>query len=181
MQKQDRQPFNYPISQYFKEPDWQRLPGYKNVTTLEWESVLWQRQHTVKSLKELKEVFGDFIDDSLLKSIEQDQREMPTMPILVPPQMLNTMNELDLWHDPIRRYMLVAYDDRHPEWPESPEVRARLTARSRYVGCRGVNTPLSHKSSGRTPLYLSPVLRALYAHGSLWKMICLKSRRPVLR
>ena len=28
------------------------------------------------------------------------------MPLLVPPQMLNTMDEQDLWGDPVRRYML---------------------------------------------------------------------------
>ena len=52
------QPFHYPLKREFVEPDWQRLPGYKNVSQEEWETALWQRRHTVKNLGELKEVFG---------------------------------------------------------------------------------------------------------------------------
>jgi len=35
--------------------------------------------------------------------------------------MLNTMDEKDLWNDPVRRYMLPAFDDRNPEWPSHPK------------------------------------------------------------
>ena len=42
------------------------------------------------------------------------------MSMLVPPQMLNTMDLDDLWNDPIRRYMIPALDDRDPEWPSHP-------------------------------------------------------------
>jgi lysine 2,3-aminomutase len=34
--------------------------------------------------------------------------------------MLNTMNESDLWRDPIRRYMIPAFEDRDAEWPSHP-------------------------------------------------------------
>jgi lysine 2,3-aminomutase len=40
--------------------------------------------------------------------------------MLLPPQMLNTMDERDLWSDPVRRYMLPAFDDRDPQWPSHP-------------------------------------------------------------
>jgi lysine 2,3-aminomutase len=116
------QPYRYPLEREFVEPDWRRLPGYRNATADEWRTAIWQRKHTVKNLKELKEVYGDLIPDSLLKSIEKDQRERATMSLLVPPHMLNTMNEKDLWHDPIRRYMLPAFDDRHEEWPSHPKA-----------------------------------------------------------
>src|SRR5213082_3618518 len=43
------------------------------------------------------------------------------MSILIPPQMLNTMDEKDLWNDPVRRYMLPAFDDRNPDWPSHPK------------------------------------------------------------
>src|SRR5437016_11972331 len=46
------QPFKSPLTRAFVEPDWRRLPGYKDVTTAEWETALWQRRHTVKNLKE---------------------------------------------------------------------------------------------------------------------------------
>ena len=62
------QPFSYPLKREFVEPDWRRLPGYKNVTREEWETALWQRRHTVKNLKELKGVFGDLLPDTLMDS-----------------------------------------------------------------------------------------------------------------
>src|SRR5208282_4650631 len=116
------QPFKYPLQRPFVEPDWRRLPGFKDVSQKDWESALWQRQHTVKNLKELKAVFGSLIPEDLLESVDQDQKEMATMSLLIPPQMLNTMNEKDLWNDPVRRYMLVARKDRHPIWPNHPKA-----------------------------------------------------------
>lgn len=116
------QPFVYPLRREFTEPDWRRLPGYKDVTAADWESALWQRRHTVKNLKELKAAFGPLLPDSLLASIERDQKERATMSLLLPPQMLNTMNEQDLWNDPVRRYMLPAFDDRSVQWPNHPKA-----------------------------------------------------------
>ncbi len=116
------QPYRYPLAREFREPDWQRLPDYKHVTHEEWRSAVWQRKHTVKNLRELKIALGDFVPDSLIKAIERDQRERATMSLLVPPQMLNTMNEKDLWNDPVRRYMLPAFDDRRTDWPSHPRA-----------------------------------------------------------
>ena len=115
------QPFKYPLETPFAEPDWRRLPGYKNVTQKEWETALWQRQHTVKNIKELKDALGEFLPDDLAADMERDQKERATMSILVPPQMINTMNERDLWNDPIRRYMLPAFKDRRTDWPSHPK------------------------------------------------------------
>src|SRR4029077_8873511 len=116
------QPLAYPLKREFVEPDWRRLPGYKDVTKEEWETALWQRRHTVKNLKELKDAFGDLIPETLMASLERDGQERATMSILVPPHMLNTMDDKDLWNDPVRRYMLPAFDDRHPEWPSHPKA-----------------------------------------------------------
>ncbi|PWT90479.1 MAG: lysine 2,3-aminomutase [Acidobacteria bacterium] len=114
------QPYRYPLERAFVEPDWRRFPGYKDVTVEQWRSAIWQRKNTVKNLRELKETLGNLISDVLLAAIERDQKERATMSILVPPQMINTMNEKDLWSDPIRRYMLPSFDDRNPEWPTHP-------------------------------------------------------------
>ncbi len=114
------QPYRYPLIRPFVEPDWKRIPAFKSVTETEWRSALWQRKHTVKNLRELKETLGSLIPENLLKSIARDQKERATMTILVPPQMLNTMNFDDLWKDPVRRYMLPAFEDRHTEWPSHP-------------------------------------------------------------
>jgi lysine 2,3-aminomutase len=114
------QPFKYPLERAFAEPDWRRFPGWKNVTHDEWESALWQRQHTVKNLKELKEVMGPLLPEDLALNLAKDIQERATMSMLIPPQMINTMNEHDLWNDPVRRYMLPAFDDRSPDWPSHP-------------------------------------------------------------
>ena len=114
------QPFQYPLEGEFVEPDWKRLPGYRDVSCEDWESALWQRRHTVKNLNEFKTVFQDSLPEDLYQSIERDMQERATMSMLIPPQMLNTMNEKDLWGDPVRRYMVPAFDERHPDWPSHP-------------------------------------------------------------
>ena len=116
------QPFHYPPSRAYVEPDWTRLPGFHDVTVADWESAQWQRAHCVKSVSQLKAVFGEFLDDTLAADIERDQRERATMSILLPPQMLNTMVETDLRGDPVRRYMLPAFSDRLAEWPSHPQA-----------------------------------------------------------
>lgn len=116
------QPFKYPLERAFAEPDWNRLPGYKGVSKQDWESAVWQRKHTVKNLKELKAALGGLLPDTLAGSIERDQKERATMSILMPPQMVNTMNTADLWADPVRRYMLPAFDDRHPTMANHPRA-----------------------------------------------------------
>lgn len=114
------QPFSYPLKRQFVEPDWNRIPGYAGVSTADWESALWQRRHTVKNLKELKAALGDLLPETLLAALDKDQKERATMSILITPHMINTMNMDDLWGDPLRRYMLPAFDDRDPNWPNHP-------------------------------------------------------------
>ena len=77
------QPFRYPLERPFVEPDWTRLPGYRDVTAEQWESAQWQRAHSVKNLKEFKEALGDHLDDELLGDIERDQQERATMSMLI--------------------------------------------------------------------------------------------------
>lgn len=116
------QPYAYPPSRPFVEPDWTRWPGYRNVTAREWEDAVWQRKHSVKNLRELAEAWGDHAPADLLESIAADLEQRSTMSMLVPPQMINCMNADDLWNDPIRRYMLPALADRHPRWPNHPKA-----------------------------------------------------------
>jgi lysine 2,3-aminomutase len=114
------QPFNYPLTREFVEPDWTRLPGYRDATKEQWESAQWQRAHTVKNLKEFSEALGEFLEEELLEDIRRDQEERATMSMLLPPQMINTMLEGDLRADPIRRYMAPALSEREKEWPSHP-------------------------------------------------------------
>ncbi len=114
------QPFAYPLAREFAEPDWTRLPGYRDVTRDQWESAQWQRAHSAKNLKEFKAALGEHLDDELLADIERDQVERATMSMLLPPQMINTMREGDLRADPVRRYMAPAFSERETEWPSHP-------------------------------------------------------------
>lgn len=116
------QPYQYPLKRVFVEPDWTRIPGYKNVTSDEWEDATWQRKNTIKNLRELKETLGSLIPDTLMESIEKDMASRATMSMLLPPQMVNTMNVDDLWNDPVRHYMLPAFEDRRKDWPNHPHA-----------------------------------------------------------
>ncbi|PVC99286.1 lysine 2,3-aminomutase [Streptomyces sp. CS014] len=123
------QPYEYrfrPLS----EPDWSRFPGWTDVTADEWASAQWQRANCVKNISQLQSVFGDRLDPSFIADLERDQSDRATMSMLVTPQMVNTMvadlapGDADyterLYADPVRRYMLPVYSDRHTEWPSHP-------------------------------------------------------------
>ena len=116
------------------EPDWTRLPGWREVTADEWRSAQWQRAHCVKTVAQLRGVLGGLADDAFYADLERDQVERATMSMLLPPQMLNTMVPATsapmpapgaaftaaLYADPIRRYMLPVFSDRHPTWASHP-------------------------------------------------------------
>ena len=115
-----QQTFEYPLRREFVEPDWRRIPGFRDVTAEQWESAQWQRAHTVKNMVEFQRVLGPFLTEDLLQAILRDQQERATMSMLIPPQMINTMELDDLRNDRVRRYMAPAFSDRDPEWPNHP-------------------------------------------------------------
>jgi lysine 2,3-aminomutase len=117
-----RQPYNY-RRRRLEEPDWRRLPGYRQVTTTEWRDAKWQRRNSVTTVAGLSAVFGPFLPESLALSIAKDREHLATMGMLVTPHMLNTMHEDALWDDPIRRYVLPAAADRESPWHTHPEAR----------------------------------------------------------
>src|ERR1700722_8603089 len=123
------QPYQY-RRQGLTEPDWRRLPGWAGVTRQEWESAQWQRAHSVKNTRQLRDVPGGGLSEAFLAALERDQRERATMSMLIPPQMLNTMAPAvaaadpgftDAWYaDPVRRYMLPVFTDRRLDWSSHP-------------------------------------------------------------
>ncbi|HEY2670745.1 MAG TPA: lysine 2,3-aminomutase, partial [Rugosimonospora sp.] len=119
------QPYEYRRRELV-EPDWTRLPGWRDVTPEQWESAQWQRAHCVKSVRALHDVYGDLIDERFYADLEADQRTSATMSMLVPPQMLNTMvphsvpDTQRLYADPVRRYMMPVASDRRTDWPSHP-------------------------------------------------------------
>jgi len=127
------QPYRY-RRQELVEPDWRRLPGWRDVTEADWRRAQWQRAHCVKTPAQLRAVLGDLLDESFYADLDRDRAERATMSMLLPPQMLNTMvPSLDgatpaagaqftaaFLADPVRRYMLPVFSDRHPTWPSHP-------------------------------------------------------------
>jgi lysine 2,3-aminomutase len=114
-----RQPYEYK-RQALTEPDWHRFPAYRNVSTAQWRDPNWQRTNSVTTVRQLAEVFGPHLPESLAASIQEDQERYATMGLRITPHVLNTINEVDLWADPIRRYVLPAAADREPIWHTHP-------------------------------------------------------------
>jgi lysine 2,3-aminomutase len=105
------------------EPDWRRFPGWRDVTRAEWESAQWQRAHCVKNIRQLRQVMGGLLDEGFYADLDRDQRERATMSMLLPPQMLSTMDVSSteaFYADPVRRYMLPVFSDRRTDWPSHP-------------------------------------------------------------
>lgn len=119
------------------EPDWTRLPGWKDITAQQWADVQWQRVNCVKNIRQLRTVMGDLLTEEFYTDLERDQTERATMSMLLPPQMLNTIVSEPTWADgrmpaagadftaafyadPVRRYMLPVFSDRRTDWSSHP-------------------------------------------------------------
>ncbi len=119
------QPYAY-ARRELVEPDWTRLPGWRDVSRAEWESAQWQRAHCVKNIGELRKVFGHLLPDSFYVDLERDQAGRATMSLLLTPQILNTLvpdrvpDFEGMYTDPVRRYMLPVFSDRATNWPSHP-------------------------------------------------------------
>ncbi|MHA0289260.1 KamA family radical SAM protein [Mycobacterium sp. C3-094] len=124
-----RQPYSYQRRE-LAEPDWRRYPGWAGVTETEWRDPQWQRAHAVKNIGQLRSVIGDLLDERFYADLDLDQKQRATMSMLLPPQCLNTMATQAVsqrnaftaafYADPIRRYMLPVFSDRHAEWCSHP-------------------------------------------------------------
>jgi lysine 2,3-aminomutase len=124
---EQHQPYEYRRTELV-EPDWTRLPGWRDVTTAQWRSAQWQRAHCVKNPTQLRAVLGDLLDERFYTDLADDQRTRATMSMLLPPQMLNTMvpaavpDTTAFYADPVRRYMLPVASDRRADWPSHPHA-----------------------------------------------------------
>ncbi|GAA2150896.1 lysine 2,3-aminomutase [Kitasatospora kazusensis] len=114
------------------EPDWRRLPGWRDVTVAQWRDPQWQRAHSVKNARQLRVVLGDRLSEHFYAELAADRVQFAGMSMLVPPQMLNTVapgapdapgafTEAFL-ADPVRRYLLPVRSDRDPHWPSHPRA-----------------------------------------------------------
>ena len=65
------QPYAYRM-RALVEPDWTRLPGWRDVTEAQWRDAQWQRSHCVKTVKQLHELMGDLLTDDFYADLERD-------------------------------------------------------------------------------------------------------------
>ncbi len=131
MSERGQQPYAY-VRRELVEPDWTRLPGWREVTPGEWSDPQWQRAHCVKNVRQLRAVMGGLLEDFFYADLERDQAERATMSMLLPPQMLNTIVPAGAptpaaytqacYADPVRRYMLPVFSDRRTDWPSHPRA-----------------------------------------------------------
>ncbi|MVA75849.1 lysine 2,3-aminomutase [Auraticoccus sp. F435] len=121
------QPYAY-VRRELVEPEWRRLPGWRDVTVEQWRDVQWQRANCVKTVAQLQRVMGDLLSESFYADLLRDQQERATMSMLLPPQMLSTMvpdrvpDTDSFLADPVRRYMLPVFSDRRTDWPSHPRA-----------------------------------------------------------
>lgn len=123
------QPYQYRRATLI-EPDWRRFPGWRDVTNTQWRDAQWQRVNCVRGIKQLRTLMGELLEERFYEDLAADQRDMATMSMLLPPQMLNTMaphaglNPREFteafYADPIRRYMIPVKSDRKQDWPSHP-------------------------------------------------------------
>ncbi|MGQ0779047.1 MAG: KamA family radical SAM protein [Pseudonocardiales bacterium] len=119
------QPYSY-VRRSPVEPDWRRLPGWRDVTDLQWRDPQWQRAHCVKNVPGLHAAYGGLLSEEFYRDVERDQAELATMSLLLPPYVINTMvpdrppTTDAMYADPVRRYMLPVYSDRDVLWPSHP-------------------------------------------------------------
>jgi lysine 2,3-aminomutase len=110
------------------EPEWRRFPGWRGVSDAQWRDVRWQRTNSIKTLRGLRDVLGDLVDDVFYDDLRRDQACHATMSMLITPQVLNTMVPEEvpsiegLYEDPVRRYVIPVASDRHPRWPTHPRA-----------------------------------------------------------
>ena len=127
---------------------------------------VWQRKHTVKNLQGAEgRARATCCPTTSPRASSGTSASGRRCRMLVPPQMLNTMNEADLWGDPVRRYMLPAFEDRRTDWPNHPKRQPRQPPRGGHVGGRGADPPLPDQGAGGDAAHLPAVLRPLHPHG----------------
>ncbi|MEV8017783.1 lysine 2,3-aminomutase [Streptomyces sp. NPDC086554] len=108
------------------EPDWRRIPGWRDVTPEQWRDPQWQRVHCVKNARQLRAAYGDLLSEDFYRDLKRDQAERATMSLLLPPYVLSMMvpdavpSTEAMYADPVRRHMLPVFSDRDEEWPSHP-------------------------------------------------------------
>ncbi len=122
------QPYEYqrrPLA----EPDWTRFPGWRDVTTAQWESAQWQRVNCVKNIPPAPRTSWATCSTS-----GSTPTWRPTSSAWPPCRCWSAADAqhhgartgrptpTSFYADPIRRYMIPVATDRHLDWPSHPHA-----------------------------------------------------------
>ena len=172
------------FSSEINDPDWRRVPGYRDVTSAEWNDGRWQQRHTVTKLGDLKTVLGDHLTDELMADIAADQTRFATMAIRLPPNMIAMLDLNNLRNDPVRRYMLAMASDRHGEWPTHPMATRDSLHEAEMWTAPGLThrypTKVLFETTDRCPQYCSHCTRLNVVGPDVPQVIKQKFGKPTL-
>ena len=84
------------------EPDWTRLPGWRDVTPEQWADAQWQRAHCIKNVAQLRTLMGDLLDERfyadpirlyMLPVFSDRRTDWPSHPF----STRDSLHEHDMW------------------------------------------------------------------------------------
>ena len=156
------------------EPDWRRLPGWRDVTPTQWRDAQWQRAHCVKNPAQLRDGRRRPAGGAVLRRAGRRRRALR--------HHVHAAAAADAEHDRallLRRFHTPrpswptrsaatccrCASDRDPDWPSHPRAERDSLHEARDVGDRGPDPPLPDQGAGRAGHHLPPVLRALHPDG----------------
>ena len=118
------QPFVYPLQREFVEPDWTRIPGYRRrLAGRLGERALAAASTPSRTCKELKAALGELLPDTLLRQHRaRPARAGDDVASSSRRRCSTRWTSTTCGTDPVRRYMLPAFDDRRTDWPNHPRA-----------------------------------------------------------
>jgi lysine 2,3-aminomutase len=84
-----------------RDPFWQRIPAYKDVSEAQFLDHTWQAKHSITKLAKLIETVQSLVSPAFIEDIELGMKHAP-MSVRVSPYILSLINWEDPYSDPLR-------------------------------------------------------------------------------
>ncbi len=96
---------------------WRQVPAYAGVGANEFHTHLFQAQHSVTNVRQLRETLGRLATDSFYEDVIAGLERAP-MALRISPYLLSLIDWSDLYRDPIRKQFLPVASQQIPNHPE---------------------------------------------------------------
>lgn len=96
---------------------WKAIPAYAGTSGAEFNSHLFQNQHTVTNVRQLRETLGQLVPDTFYEDVLQGLKWAP-MALRISPYLLSLVDWADPYEDPIRTQFLPVASQQVPDHPE---------------------------------------------------------------